>query len=68
HYSTDNILSAPSSPAHSGPELYHELSDSIHAEKLAREIVLDRLSIVSNDRPSLSSSGGSIKGLKLDRI
>ena len=67
HYTAENILHVAPKPAHSGPELCHSMPKSKHADKLAREVVLNKVSLVSLERPSFTSGGGSVKGLKLDR-
>lgn len=65
HYKAENILQTPTSPAHSGPELCYAMPRSILADKLASEVVLERLSVESFQRPAWTSGGGSYKGLKL---
>jgi hypothetical protein len=66
HYTAENILHAAPKPAHSGPELCQSMPKSKFADKLAREIVLDKISLVSLERPLCASGGGGVvKGLKL---
>jgi hypothetical protein len=67
HYTAENILQSPSSTSHSGPELCYEIPESVHADRLAREVVLDRVTLVTIERPSWISGGGSVKGLKLNK-
>ncbi len=64
-YKAGNILHSASKPAHSGPELCQTMPRSKFAEKLAREVVLDKITLVSLERPLFASGGGVIKGLKL---
>ena len=66
HYTAENILNAPPSPSHSGPELCESMPKSKFADKLAREVVLDKISLVSLERPLFASGGGVVKGLKLN--
>jgi hypothetical protein len=63
-YQSENILNSPSRPAHSGPEICNEFPKSAQAEKLAREVVLDRISIQSLERPIIAAGSGLTKGLK----
>ena len=64
-YQAENILQTPSSPAHSGPELCYAMPDSVLANNLAREVVLDKVLVVNIERTSWTSGGGSVKGLRL---
>jgi hypothetical protein len=64
HYQAENILHSPSKPAHSGPEVCNEFPKSIQADNLAREVVLDRVSLVIHERPAFTSGSGLTKGLK----
>ncbi len=63
-YQSDNILNSPSRPAHSGPEVCDEFPKSVLAEKLAREVVLDRISLQALERPLIAAGSGLTKGLK----
>ena len=65
HYRAENILNAASKPAHSGPELCNSMPKSKFADKLAREVVLDKITLVSLERPLFAGGGGVVKGLKL---
>ncbi len=65
HYRAENILNSASKPAHSGPELCNSMPKSKFADKLAREVVLDKITLVSLERPLFSGGGGAVKGLKL---
>ena|SRR5438874_12635527 len=62
-YLSENILQAPSHTAHSGPEL---MPRSFQADTLAREVVLDKISLVSSERPAFTASGSQMQGLKFD--
>jgi hypothetical protein len=64
HYLAENITHSPSRPAHSGPEICNEFPKSKLADKLAREVVLGGVSLVSRERPSFTSGSGLTKGLK----
>ena len=66
HYTADNILHSPSNTAHSGPELCYAMPRSKQADVLASEVVLDRVSVVSVDRPNWTSAKGSSTGLQLN--
>jgi len=57
HYRAENILHESSNPSHSGPELCSEMPKSILADRLAREVVLDKVSIAETVRPTWSSTG-----------
>ena len=48
-YTAENILQDTPRTAHSGPEV---MPDTIHADRLAREIVLDKISLDIYERPS----------------
>jgi len=56
HYRAENILQESSNPSHSGPELCAEMPKSIHADRLAREVVLDKVSIAETVRPTFAST------------
>jgi len=57
HYQAENILHKTSQPAHSGPELCKQMPKSIHADRLAREVVLDKVSLSETVRPAWTSAG-----------
>ena len=63
-YQSENILNSPTKPAHSGPEICNEFPRSAQAEKLAREVVLDRISLQSLESPIIAAGSGLTKGLK----
>jgi hypothetical protein len=48
-YSQENILHTAARPAHSGPEV---MPQSKHADRLALEVVLDKISLDIYERPS----------------
>jgi hypothetical protein len=52
-YQSESIL-RNSSTAHSGPEL---MPDSIHADRLALEVVLDKICLDSYERPAAVGTG-----------
>ena len=64
HYQTENILHSPSKPAHSGPEICNEFPKSVQAETLAREVVLDRITLEALDHPLLAAGSGLTRGVK----
>ena len=64
HYQAENILQTTSNPAHSGPELCYAMPDSLLADRLAHEVVMDKISIVPSERISWTT-GGSVSGLRL---
>jgi hypothetical protein len=59
HYMAENILHSPASPAHSGPELCYIMPKSVHADTLAREIILDKVSLITLEHPSWISGNAS---------
>ena len=63
-YRSENILNSPTKPAHSGPEICNEFHRSPQAETLAREVVLDRISLQSLERPLIAAGSGLTRGLK----
>jgi hypothetical protein len=63
-YRSENILNSPSKPAHSGPDVCNEFPRSSQAETLAREVVLDRISLQALERPLIAAGSGLTKGLK----
>jgi hypothetical protein len=64
HYRAENILHESSNPSHSGPELCTQMPKSIHADRLAREVVLDKISLSETVRPA-SSSAGTDRSLRM---
>ena len=64
HYQAENILQSPASPAHSGPEICNEVPKSKQADRLAREVVLDRVMLVTEERPMVAAGSGFVKGLR----
>jgi hypothetical protein len=63
-YQPENILNSPSKPAHSGPEICNEFPKSTQADTLAREVVLDRITLQSLERPLIAAGSGLTRGLK----
>jgi len=66
-YQSENILNSPATTAHSGPEVCDDFPKSIQADTLAREVVLGGVSLVTLERPSFTSGGGTVKGLRFGR-
>ncbi len=62
HYEAENILHKTSTPAHSGPEL---MPDTIHADRLAREVVLDKISLLATERPTWTTVSSSERTFKM---
>ena len=65
HYEAENILHTASKPAHSGPELCSEMPKSVHADRLAREVVLDKITLLATERPVWSSAGEPARSLRM---
>ena len=61
-YTSDNILRNSPNTAHSGPELAPK---TIHAENLAREVVLDKINLITSDRPSWTTAGEPAHSLRM---
>ena len=66
HYQADNILHKSSNPSHSGPELCTEMPRSIHADRLAREVVLDKISLDIYEQPSAIETSFTRNYLKIN--
>ncbi|MEP7235625.1 MAG: hypothetical protein ABI778_10040 [Ignavibacteriota bacterium] len=64
HYQSENILDSPRRPAHSGPEICNDVPRSRQADTLAREVVLDRVMLISEELPIMAAGSGSPKGLR----
>jgi hypothetical protein len=65
HYKADNILAETSKPAHSGPELCTQMPKSILADKLASEVVLDKIILLATERPAWASAGEPARSLRM---
>ncbi|MEI8135262.1 MAG: hypothetical protein WCH46_09365 [bacterium] len=64
-YKAENILDRPAKPSHSGPELCVDMLKSTHADKLAREVVLDKISLLASEQPSWTTITGKTKSYKI---
>ena len=61
-YTPENILDYSPKTAHSGPELAPK---SIHAENLAREVVLDKINLITSERPAWATAAEPAHSLRM---
>ena len=62
-YTSENILTASPKTSHSGPEV---MPNTIHADRLAREVVLDKISLDIYERPSEIATSSTRNYLKIN--